>query len=374
MESIDKSDLTKDKNKNIVNDIFTRYQWKQGKDGRIYFLQTSSVDTENKNKDQEILEKELEALKYDSSNAFKNKLQKKERAERTFDNTDKFKLDKFVITEWGLGKIVKRENQIITVDIYGNPAEFAESAIKLNYSITILVLIHDNSYLLDLKVDSSTTINKFKRKIADIVNTHSSLIVLVHGGKKVEDERSILELGIYDKDSFMAIVKDPTEIQLFRMGNSILNSKYKYNFNAVKFKCDEDIILSGLGFYKNDSCDVLYDLHIYEERQGIPHLILNEKKILILKKQENGEDIFKHCISHLTIKKNTIYQIHQNILNTDINSQYSGVAFQKEIESRHSKIKFVFYDCNLPTKTNGSTAEKGLIPSLYYFIKTEDDL
>jgi len=361
-------------------DIFSSFQWKQSKDGKIHFLHLSSNDQEKENEIpttekslKQVEDSPLSRKSFPSPNK-KNKLIKLERSERIFDNTDKLKVDKYVITEWGLGKIVKKENQIVTVDIYGNPAEFPESSIKLNYSITVLVLINETSFLLDIKVDSSTSIKKFKKKIAEIVNSHSSLIVLVHGGRKVEDEKSILELGIYDKDSFMAVVKDPAETFVSRGGNVILNAKYSNNFNAIKFKCDEDIILTGLGLFRNEAADVYYDLLIHEEREGIPHLIFNEKKILVLRKNKEGDEIFKYAISHINIKKNRVYQIHQNIIGSDISSQYSGTGFIKEIESRKSGIKFSFFDCNLTSKINGTSIDRGLVPSIYYKINTEDDI
>jgi hypothetical protein len=362
-------------------DVFSSFQWKQSKDGKIHFIHLSTQDQEKENSD--LLKTEIKLKDIEDSCLIrklyltpnkKDKLLKLDKAERIMDNRDKLKIDKFVITEWGLGKIIKKDNQIITVDIYGNPAEFPESSIRLNYSITVLVLINEASFLLDIKVDSSTSIKRFKKKIAEIVNSHSSLIVLVHSGRKVEDEKSILELGIYDKDTFMAVVKDPSETLVSRGGNTILNSKYSNNFNAVKFKCDEDIILTGLGLFRNEASDVYYDLLIYEERNGVPHLIFNEKKVLVLRKNKEGDEIFKYAISHINIKKNGLYQIHQNIIGSDISSHYSGIGFVRDIESKKSGIKFMFYDCDLTSKINGSSIEKGFIPSIYYKINIEDEV
>lgn len=377
-------------------DIFSEFQWKQSKDGKIHFLQlTSSQDTQDETDFQEpntettnINTSLSEFHLKSSSSAFNSKAfnspskkasaaakpQKLGRAERILDNTDKMQLEKYVITEWGLGKIVKKENQIVTVDVYGNPAEFPESAIKLNYSVTVLVLIGESSLLLDLKVDSSTSISKFKKKIAEIVNSHSSLIVLVHSGRKVEHEKSILELGIYDKDSFMAVVKDAAETAVSRGGNLFLNSKFSNTSNALRFKCDEDIVLTGLGLYRNDASDVYYDLLVYEEKDNLPpHLIFNEKKVLVLRKNKEGDEIFKYAISHLSIKKNRVYQVHQNILNADLNSQFSGIGFAKEVESLKTRAKFSFFDCSLTSKINGTNVERGLVPALYYMIKTEEE-
>jgi len=375
-------------------DIFSAFQWRQSKDGKIHFLQLTACEIETEFSDlscsifpaasefhlkslsSSALNKQTAA--FNSPNHNKKVLLaarplKLDRSERIRDNTDKMQLEKYVITEWGLGKIVKKENQIVTVDIYGNPAEFPESAIKLNYSLTVLVLIGESSLLLDLKVDSSTTISKFKKKIAEIINSHSSLIVLVHAGRKVEHEKSILELGIYDKDSFMAVVKDASETLVSRMGNLFLNSKFSNTFNALRFKCDEDIVLTGLGLYRNDASDVYYDLLVYEENENVPHLIFNEKKVMVLRKDKEGEEVFKHAISNLSIRKNRVYQVHQNILNTDLSSQYSGIGFAKEVESQNSKIKFSFLDCNLTSKINGTNVERGLVPALYYIIKTDED-
>lgn len=348
---------------NNPSNIFSLYQWKQGKDGKIHFLNINNPNQiENIKKENNSINTQINITKPS----------KLERTTRIYDNTEKYKLESFVVTEWGLAKITKKENQIISVTIDGNPAEIPESQIKLNYCVNVLVLINESSYLLDLKVDPSTSINDFKKKIAEFVNSHSSLIVLIHGGKKVEEPKNIVDLGIYDRDSFMALVKDPSENIMSRLGNSILNSKFNNNFNAIKFKCDEDIIINALGLYRNEAADIYYDLMIYEEDEGNPHLVYNEKKVVVLKKSEKSEEIFKYNISHINIKKNKIYQIHENILSNDNSSQYSGFGLQKNVSTKKAIINFEFFDCNLNSKLNGTNCEKGLIPMFYFYIKTEE--
>ena len=141
--------------KNKTHSVFSLYEWRVGKDSKIYFLKINS-DPE------EILPEKATIPK--TPDPKQNKPFKLDRLSRTFDNTDKFKLENFVITQWGLGKIIKKKNDSISVDIYGTRADFPKCEIKLNYTIDILVLIKETFYLMELKVDSSLSILKLKKK------------------------------------------------------------------------------------------------------------------------------------------------------------------------------------------------------------------
>jgi hypothetical protein len=373
---------------NYANKIFTSYKWHERKDGKTFFIKINNTYTENNfNKDKNDNDNSRE----NSKENLKEKLKEKEaqcssRESRTFDNREKFKLGKSVITEWGLGKIIKIDGSLIFVDIYGNPSEFYESTLKNFYKINILVLINNSSLILEINVDCSLTLSSFKKKIAEIINTHPSLIVLVHSGRTIKKDTYMLELGIYDNDNFMVIVKDPIETCVTRAENSLLNCcKYNSNFNAIKFICNEDIILTAIGLYRNGASDIFYDLMIYEEKEGkvgregkegkegYPNLILHEKKIMVLKKTQENKEIFKYPINNLFLKSNKIYQVHQNILNFDNSSQYSGSGFKSLIEVLDGYVKFQFFECKINNKINGSNLEKGLIPRLFFIIKIEND-
>ena len=112
-----------------------------------------------------------------------------------------------------------------------------------------------------------------------------------------------------------------------------------------------------------------YHLIIFEEEaNGNLKLVYTEKKILV-KSGTNESPIYKHKISILDLKQNVFYQIHQYIDSTDSNQNIS-VKCAEEISEKHTGVTFTFSNCKISGKTNSSDIEEGLIPSLYFYVKS----
>jgi hypothetical protein len=79
----------------------------------------------------------------------------------------------------------------------------------------------------------------------------------------------------------------------------------------LKFSVPHDIIITGVGFYKNKTVDVFYDLFIFEEIGNNTKLVFSEKKVIVRKDEFEENEVYKHRINNIEIKANTTYQIHQ---------------------------------------------------------------
>jgi hypothetical protein len=133
------------------------------------------------------------------------------------DNTERVKQDSYVMTEWGIGKVKKLENGIATVLIEGNPAEFPKEMLPTSLPVYLCILCKDMTYWVSLKVEFFYNIGILKSKIAQFMQCHHSQIVLVHSGAKIDKKTvSIMELGVYENDVILALIKDPQELQIFR--------------------------------------------------------------------------------------------------------------------------------------------------------------
>ena len=183
---------------------------------------------------------------------------------------------------------------------------------------------------------------------------------------------NIFDLGVYEKDTFLAIIKDTQEFQVLRCKNYKASNKQNA-YNAIRIKVNHDIILTGIGFMKNNCSDVNYQLIIFEEEanQNLK-LLYSEKQITI--KCINSKDenpIYKHKIAGFEIKKNSFYQIHQYLNRTD-NNQNIGVKSVEDVEEKNTGIVFSFSNCQILGRENNTNVEEGMIPSIYYFVTSEN--
>jgi hypothetical protein len=299
-----------------------------------------------------------------------NSLKKSENV--ILDNTDRLKKDMIVMTAWGLGKI-KGKNEVgqYIISIESNEVTFGIEDIKLNYIVYCCILCKEETYWTEVKLDFNTSLSSFKKKISSFVKCHPSQVVVIYGGKKLEGINNLEELGLYDKLTFLIAIKDIQEYSALRTKN-IRTSNASLEFNAIRFKVNQDIIITALGFLKNKLIDVYYDLLIFEEiSEGDLRLILSDKKILVIKDEFETLEAYKHKINSINIKENTIYQIHQ-YLSTSDNNQYCGIKGSASVDEKNTQVVFKFYNCELSgERKNSTTVEEGLIPSIYFYIKSE---
>ena len=125
-----------------------------------------------------------------------------------------------------------------------------------------------------------------------------------------------------------------------------------------------------IGFYKNKSVDIHYDLYIYEEQSNGLKMVYSEKRIMVKKDEFEENEIYKYKINNIEIKENCLYQIHQ-YLNTAENNQFVGTKANESVEEKTTLITIKFQNCEIPGKVNSSDIEEGMIPAIYFFVKTD---
>ena len=136
---------------------------------------------------------------------------------RVLDNTERIKLDGFVMTEWGVGKVKKIENGIVTVIIEGNPIDLSKDNISTYLPVYLCILSKDITYWVSIKIEFHYTIGYLKTKIAQFMKCHHSQIVIVHNGAKIDKKGlSLFDMGIYENDVILVAIKDPQELMIVR--------------------------------------------------------------------------------------------------------------------------------------------------------------
>jgi hypothetical protein len=135
----------------------------------------------------------------------------------------------------------------------------------------------------------------------------------------------------------------------------------------LKFSVPHDIIITGVGFYKNKTVDVFYDLFIFEEIGNNTKLVFSEKKVIVRKDEFEENEVYKHRINNIEIKAHTTYQIHQYLNKTEKN-QYFGLKGTEAIEEKSTLISFKFSNCEIPGRTNSTDIEEGMIPAIYFYV------
>ncbi len=288
------------------------------------------------------------------------------------DNTEKYKTDMTVMTEWGVGKIlsINPETSIAMVKIEGSEVEFP--LLSLNTAITIYfcVLSAGSDCWCEMKVSFDYTSQDLKSKLSAYLKCHSSQIVLIHNGMKIQKSDNIFELGVYERDVFLAVVKDTQELYINR-SKGIKTTASLSQFNAVRVSVNEDIILSAVGLYKNNYQDVYYQLLIFEEdkRRGLK-LVYSEKKIPVKCDDVKEDPMYKHRISNFEIKSSVKYQIHQYLSSVDGN-QISGSDCHEKVKEENSGIMFRFENCSIQGRVNSSDVEQGMMPMIYFYVKEQ---
>jgi hypothetical protein len=291
---------------------------------------------------------------------------------KVLNNNQKFKIGMSVMTEWGVGKILNiMEGDIALCSIEGSDIEFPLGSLITSLSVFICILCKDSSNWAEAKIGFDFSVNNLKQKISKMIKCHPSQIVIVHNGSKVIKNTNIFDLGVYEKDVFLAIIKDPTELSILRCKNHKTTNKNPV-YNAIKLRVTSDIVLTGMGLYKNNNIDLDYQILIFEEEKNSNlKLIYSEKKIIVKSEGSNESEIYKHKISNLDLKEGVMYQIHQYLDNTN-NNQNIGVKCQEEVFEKNTDIKFEFFNCKIQGRTNATDIEQGMIPCIYFYTKTEN--
>ena len=130
------------------------------------------------------------------------------------DISDNFKVDMFVPSDWGEGKVVSvdKVNKKVVLKIEGIEKEF--SMFELRPYIVVYAHIYlkdkngiDKRIILSLNLLMDDTVGKIKKKIAGIFNVdHKNIIVVNEFLKLTGDDQKVSELHIFDKASLLVII------------------------------------------------------------------------------------------------------------------------------------------------------------------------
>ena len=292
---------------------------------------------------------------------------------KVIDNTEKFKVDMVVMTEWGLGKIIKISQGIASIKIEGTDVDFPLMSLNTMITIYLCILSKETTSWAEIKIPFDYLVHDLKTKIARITNSHHSQVLLVHNGAKIQKNVNIFELGIYEKDTFLVIIKDPREIEISRCISYKTASNQNIH-NALRLKVNQNVILTAMGLMKNNFSDVLYHLMVFEEEihNSNLKLVFSQKQVNVsCMASKDDNPIYKHKIANLEIRKGIAYQIHQYMNRTD-NNQNICVKCIDDLEERQTGVIFSLSDCEIQGKENATNIEEGLIPSIYYTVTPDN--
>lgn len=291
------------------------------------------------------------------------------------DMSENLKLNSMVNTEWGPGKIIliNKEAQIVKIRIEGQEQEFPFNSINPFLQIYVCIISENKIHWSLLKIALGENLYYIKNKIGNMYKVHPSRVLIIHAGKKIKDYSvNIYNLGIYEKDELLVVIREPVQFSKFRFKN-LIKSNNNSGINSIRVKSTKNIIVTGIAFYKNDMFDVNYELIIknnnnilYEDDIFVPKrdspVEIKKEETYIVKYYLNKEIIFE---------ENQFYDIQQNILNNNIKEQYIGIQLSENLVDENGVIiTFIETQINKKNiKDNSTKVDQGLIPGIYYSFK-----
>lgn len=333
--------------------IFAKFRWLQDSTGSYKLI---SMDEANKDvKTQTRSRSESKDLKEDN----------------VIDNTKRFKENMSVMTEWGVGNITKLDAEMTkaTIKIEGTELEFPLTAVRTELNIYCCILNKEGTQWAEVKLNFDATTLMIKKKIASLCNCHHSQVVLVHNGSKIKRNLTISELGLYEREILLCVIKDPIEHSIIRCSSYITSPRHA-GINSIRCLFTDIVYMTGLGFLKNNCIAVYYDLFIYEENQTTYHLnlIYSEKRILVDPSIEGN--VYKHTLPEIPLKKNTWYEFQQFLHSSD-NNQVIGMKCIEEYTDNILDIQVKFANSKASKGHNCTDVNEGMIPAFYFCMKNE---
>lgn len=320
-----------------------------------------------------------------------NSLDKKKEIEKLdiVEFSDDFREGMFVMTEWGPGKVanVNKADKTCKIKIEDQTVSFPFDNLKASLNIFLCIVEKSKQYWGIVNVKFTDTVKNIRIKIGQILNVHYSQVILLKNGNQLRNNnRSILDLDLFEKEELLVVIKDESVKRFIRFkSDKIVN--FNSGFNSISFTANEDILLLGMDLYKNTQIDIFYNIKIIGEKLNV----LFEQKNIQVEKYEAEEEGSKKSRDNLVkkyefelpilIKKNIVYEIQQIISydemkegNFNLKGQYIGYSVdensywdQAEFNFIESKGIQIIYNKN----NNMTSVNQGLIPSLYYIFKTK---
>lgn len=320
---------------------------------------------------QAIKKKEEHLMKRSDTVSISNQAKDK----KTLDNSVKFKVDKMVFTEWGIGKItsVSNESRSCKVKIEGDEVSFGFDFITPFINIFFCVLTKSRNDWIALKFNIGDIVGTIRRKLSTIYVCHYSQILLVHSGEKLtSDSEKLSELGLFEGDEMLAVVKDP-QAYSYAMFSLAKKMTLSSGCNSISFNVNENIMLTGILFYRNDSVEIMLDLTISENTDDSNMNVLYQVFNLSIKAVDplEGNNTIQIDFPSIPIKKGRDYEIKQT-LNQSLANQYIGCKLSDDKQTGNG-VKFDFFDSNKKSdhrKIKSNFTNNSLFLGLYYVIQT----
>ena len=314
----------------------------------------------------------------------KGKETEEKKGDDFIDMSEKIKKDAIVNTEWGPGKIISVDKANQTCKIKIENEELSFPLMSVNPSLNIYACIIDKSKTnwAMLKVTFQDTSLSIKQKIAKMYQVHHSQIILIHAGVVISDNKGVFDIGLFENDDLLIVIKDKKEFAFKRFKSIIINTQNS-GYNSIFVKANDNIILTGIGFFKNTSTDVYYELIIKDSEKNVLYTAQN---ILV---KNLGNIIDMSSIDNLIVKyklgeevvfnKDKVYEIQQNLnvyssnsLNQELHAQCIGYQTVDGYNAENG-LKLTFTESSNTTNENGkqnmTSVTMGMIPALYYAFK-----
>ncbi|MCQ2818905.1 MAG: hypothetical protein MJ252_16690 [archaeon] len=306
--------------------------------------------------------------------------------EKTLEFNDDFKEGMFVMTEWGPGKItsVNRSDKSCNVKIEDSTVPFPYDTLKASLNIYLCIVEKSKQYWGIINVQFTDTVKGIRIKIGRILNVHYSQVVILKSGKQLKsNDRTILDLELFEKDELLVVIKDEAEKRNIRF-KSEKTANMMSGFNSICFESNEDIYLTGMDLYKNSQKNIYYEIKIMDAKKSI---IYNEKNIQVDKYEKEADNLKKirdnmskkyEFERPILIKKKTVYEIQQNISYGEegetffLKEQIIGYSIDENKEWDKAELTFTAATgkASVYNKDNNMTSvNQGLISSLYYVFK-----
>ena len=289
----------------------------------------------------------------------------------TFECFQKLKKDMYVMSEWGVAKVVSvdEDNGICRAKVEGQEVELDISTINFEINVIGCVIDKSKSSWIDFKVQINENVKLIKEKFAKLYKVHYTQVVVVYNGEKLKDNSKVYDSRMFNGCQALIVIKDKEELN-FRRFKNIKTINLFSGFNSVYVTVNDDVKITKLGLYKNNTKDIFYEIIIKDENKKI---LYQAENVIVEKGTSNNQ--FDDSIEVFTIGNEVIlhkdkkYEIQENITSEkSISGQLVG--FQP-LEDGGNKNGAIFTFKNGSEKDekenkNSTTVEIGLIPIIYY--------
>ena len=130
------------------------------------------------------------------------------------DLSQPFKVDMWVSSDWGPGKVVSvnKATKKVVLKIEGVDQEFDMFGLHPFLQVYMHVYfkqkeLNDKKILLSFNLSLDDTFGKIKKRIANIFKTNPSQVIITHGGEKLSNNnQKVSDCGIYIQDSLLVVI------------------------------------------------------------------------------------------------------------------------------------------------------------------------